>query len=157
MDDVDVPGKASPAPAGSYVLLWQGDRLAAGALFAADALEAASTAQELASRLAGEGAVQGGVDLVAASLAVAKVQESALAALLAELVRKKDLEPAVKVGRLLKMATDRLARLGEIHSGLIAHPQRVLHVHAVAYRDYGSARECPPVEQREFNFGAGGA
>lgn len=113
--------------------LWTGHDLAARALFDTKSAGLASAhVAELAARLASDGAAEAGLDVVAASMAVAETQEAALAALLGDLVRRKDLESAAAVSRLLKSASDRLARLAEAHSGLAARRVRPVVVASVA-------------------------
>lgn len=113
--------------------LWAGHELAARALFDTKSAGLASGhVAELAVRLASDGAAEAGLDVLAASMAVAETQEAALAALLGDLVRRKDLESATAVSRLLRTASDRLARLAEAHSGLVARRTRPAVVASVA-------------------------
>lgn len=120
--EIDHPTLSSPPPR-----LWEGDELAASTLFTNGSREAASSrAAELASRLVGDSAAEAGLEVLAAAIAVASVQQSALSALLGDLVRRKDLDAARGIAHLLKLAGDRLARLSDAHSAALARGARPL-------------------------------
>jgi hypothetical protein len=105
--------------------LWAGDEFAASSLYTDGSRgTAASRAEDLASRLAGDGGAEAGLEVLASCIAVASVQQTALASLFGELVRKKDLDSARTVSHLLKMSSDRLARLSEAHSAALARGAR---------------------------------
>jgi hypothetical protein len=100
--------------------LWAGDLEATTALFTGDAVVASAEAGALAQRLSGAHALEQTIQVLATSLAVAKVQESGLAALAATLTRKKDLNAALTVTKLLRQASERVAKLAAAHASVVS-------------------------------------
>lgn len=102
---------------------WQAERLAATALFSDNAQVAGQEAADLAFELAGAGRRTASIDLVASSLALAKVQEGALAALVAALVQKRDLRTAREMAKVLKVTTERVAILARTLASIEPQPR----------------------------------
>ncbi len=103
--------------------LWQGDIVASTTLYSQNAHLAAQEADDLTRGLTSPGRRAAALALVSSSLAVAKVQESALAGLLAALVAKRDLNSAHQMSKLLRHATERVAVLAKAHAGLDPQPR----------------------------------
>ena len=103
--------------------LWLGDRLAAQSLYSQNANLASQEADDLACALATPGRKAAALVLVGSSLAVAKVQESALAGLLAVLITKRNLKTAREMSLLLRHASERVAVLAKAHAALDPQPR----------------------------------
>jgi hypothetical protein len=114
--------------ASDLAMVWKGDAVAATTLYRGDVSEALARVNSLAKALSGPNPAKTRLELLGSSLAAAKMQETALAALVVHLVKTKDVTAAAAVGRVLKLTTDRVARLAEAHAATEARAQRAVVV-----------------------------
>lgn len=121
MDHVST-GLDLPHPA-ERNLLWQADRLASTTLFSENADVAEAEAVALSKALIGAGRRLAAIEVISTSLAAAKVQESALAALHATLIKRRDVRAALDTAKLLRHATERVASLAKAHAAIDPQPR----------------------------------